>query len=331
VIADYVKYASNLHKNGMPIILEQEHFANLVGYDYSYLLGISNVTESYYKEYYLKKRDGGIRIINEPLPDLKAVQDWILDNLLMRACRPSYISRIAKAFIPKKNIKDNAVYHLNKKILVCLDLHDFFGSIKRNKIFSVFEKFGYSKSLCVFLSHLCTLDNILPQGAPTSPMLSNLIFKDCDDLILDYCEKCNITYTRYADDMIFSANEMNVRKLIGYVRNVIQKQGLKLNDKKTKVLYRGRRQTVTGIVVNDKLQATKKYRQKVRQEVYYIRKFGLENHISRAHISMSPVLYLRHLLGKVLFILFINEDDIAAIEYKRYLNYLLDNFNDSQS
>ena len=325
-IQQYVSYAIELHRNGVPIIFDQYHFSSLVGYDYKYILGMSNVPKKFYKEYKLKKRHGGLRIIDEPLPDLKNIQEWILDNILMCACRPTYISRAAKAFLPNKNIKDNAKYHLEQRMLVCLDIHNFFGSIKRNKVYHVFSNFGYSKQLCTMLSYICTLDNVLPQGSPTSPMLSNLIFKPADDEIFLYCKEHNIVYTRYADDMTFSSDKINVKCLISFIRTVVHKLGLKLNDEKIKVMSRGNAQLVTGIVVNKKLQATKKYRRRLRQEIYYIKKWGLGEHIRSLNTSIKPESYIRHLLGQVLFILFVNPEDIMAYEYKNYLNYLLEKY-----
>lgn len=323
-IRNLINYVSLLHRKGFPIILDQEHFAFLVGYRYSYILGMSNGAEQFYKEYKISKRSGGFRTIDEPLPDLKQIQRFILDNILVCAFRPTYTSRVAKAFIPHKDIKQNASFHVQKRIVVCLDIHDFFGSIKLKYIYKVFENFGYSKPLCVLFSHLCSLNGVLPQGAPTSPMLSNLVFKKIDENILSYCRLNSIVYTRYADDMIFSAETIDVKKLIAFVRLQIKELGLKLNEKKTKVLKQGKRQVVTGIVVNEKTQATKEYRKTIRQEIYYIKRFGLISHILKKGIRVSPKTYIRSLIGKVYFVLFVNGMDTKAKEQFKYLNYLLE-------
>ena len=241
-----------------------------------------------------------------------------------------HVSSVAKAFIPGKNLRENARFHRRQNVVVALDLHDFFGSIKSMRVFMLFRDLGYNKPVSMMLTKLCTLKNSLPQGAPTSPMLSNLVFYELDKKIFRYCQARNIRYTRYADDMTFSGDSFSVSHLIAYVKMLVETKRFKLNDEKTNVMRKGCCQKVTGVVVNDKLQVSKSYRDKVRQEVYYCIKFGVANHMRKITLPdwiTTPIIYLHHLLGKVNFVLQINPTDKKFLEYRNSLRDLLLNCN----
>lgn len=208
-IENLLDYALSLHEKGLPIIYDQEHLSLLLGYDYSFLLAISNSQQYFYRPYEIPKKHGGTRLILEPYPDLKDIQTWVLKNILEVASK-DMVSPLAKAFVPGKNLRDNARFHRNTNIVVALDLHDFFGSIKESQVYEVFSKMGYKKTVVVFLTQLCTLGRCLPQGAPTSPMLSNMVFYDLDQRLFHYCRLRKIRYTRYADDLTFSGEYIDV-------------------------------------------------------------------------------------------------------------------------
>lgn len=143
----------------------------------------------------------------------------------------------------------------------------------------------FNKTLSWYLAQFCTQNDSLPQGAPTSPALSNLVFAPLDMQILDFCRQRSITYTRYADDMIFSLPSVGCAALIAFVRTLLSRHGYQLNEEKISVAGPGRRQKITGVVVNEKLQADHHYRQAIRQEIYYIGKYGLREHMTRANKS----------------------------------------------
>lgn len=315
-------YAEHLDKQELPIIFDQYHLSLLTGYDYVYLLGVSNYQRGYYRHYEIPKKNGEMRSIEEPFPSLKEIQTWILDNILTPASA-KYVSPVAKAFMPGKSLRDNARFHKNKKTVVALDLHDFFGSVRYGSVYGIFKRLGYNESVTVMLTKLCMLKGSLPQGAPTSPMLSNLMFAELDKKIFRYCKERKIMYTRYADDMTFSSdNNMDVSHLMAYVRMIVETKHLKLNEKKTKVMGRGSSQNVTGIVVNDGMQVPKKYRDKVRQEVYYCIKFGFQGHMSRVSLPewiKTPQHYKHHLLGKVNHILMVNPKDAEFVRYAQWI------------
>jgi len=155
-----------------------------------------------------------------------------------------------------------------------------------------------------------------------------MIFLSIDQTINDYCMKRNITYTRYSDDMIFSGN-MYLGNIIFLVRDVLKKNGFCLNKDKIVVAGKGKQQKVTGIVVNEKPQVDKRYRRQIRKEIYYIGKFGIEEHLSRITIdrSVSRALekqYLRELLGRINFVLHVDNANKEFRQYKAECMYLLE-------
>ena len=324
-VNELLAYAENLNNQGLPIIYDQLHLSLLVGYDYSYLVAVSNDASCFYRHYEIPKRRGGTRPIDEPLPSLKEIQRWILDNILVPASS-FMVSPVAKAFMPSKSLRENARFHRGRKKVVALDIHDFFPSIGFGAVYGVFEVMGYEKAVAVMLARLCTFHKCLPQGAPTSPMLSNMVFKRTDDFIFHYCRNRGIQYTRYADDLTFSGDDVNTNHLVSYVKMLLAPRQFVLNEEKTKVMSQGRRQNVTGVVVNEKLQVPRAYRDKARQEVYYCIKFGVAGHMTRVDMPnwiKTPIQYLRHLLGKVNYVLQVNPKDETFLGYRKCLKEMI--------
>lgn len=323
-ISKMLDYAKNLMQNDVPIIFDNHHISSLLGYDLLFIISITNSAHTNYKKYKIPKKNGGFRIIHEPLPSLKEMQTWILKNILTPASK-KYVSPIAKAYMPKLNLKDNARFHKNQKKVLTLDLVNFFGSVNYIHVYTIFRKFGYSKSVSTLLSNLLIRNNSLPQGAPTSPMISNLVFKFYDDKIFEFCTKNKIRYTRYSDDLAFSGN-FNIGEVIFFLKKLFKGTAFRINDKKTKIASQARRQEITGIVVNKRIQVPKNYRKKIRQELYYIVKFGLEKHIENIKWDKTVVQYIYHLLGKVNFVLQINPKDCDANKYKEFLKEILQQY-----
>lgn len=307
-----LEYAEVLFKNKVPVIYNTSHLSALVGYKKSYLKKAVSYTSYFYRDFFIKKKNGTRRRISEPLPSLKEIQLWILDNILYNI----EISPYAKAY--KKNVRiiDNVKYHANQDIVVTVDIQNFFPSITKNWITVIFKQFGYSDIISNLLAGLCSRDEELPQGAPTSPYLSNIFFKTTDDKIASYCSSRKIKYTRYADDLSFSGN-FDEKELLSFLRKVIIPLGLRLNEDKTKVMRPYQRQIVTGIVVNDKPQVVFQKRNKLRQEMYYIIKYGIKDHMKRQNIKKNN--YVKHLLGRINFILQINPHDVEFQNYKSFL------------
>lgn len=308
-IDNALQYAKCLYDKGLPIIYDQNHLCLLVGWKSIYVHAMSNASSNFYRRFKIPKKSGGYRTIHEPLPDLKIIQKWILENILYKVpC-----SNFAKAYVVGNSLIDNAKFHRGQKGVLKLDIEKFFDSISEKRVVDLFLSFGYVKSVAVFLGKLCCLNNCLPQGAPTSPYLSNLILLEFDNAISTFCIKNKIRYTRYADDMTFSG-DFDREEIIALVLKELKKVSLKLNLKKTCFLRQNKRQCVTGVVVNKKLQAPREYRMKIRQEMYYIQKYTLDEHLQFRNESRERYLY--SLLGRISYVLSINKKDKRMLEYR---------------
>lgn len=283
------------------------------------LYSISNNIENNYRIFKIKKHNGGFRTIYEPNSTLKYIQRQILKNILNNKS----ISKYAKTYKRGISLKDNACPHLNKKVILKLDIKDFFDSIHFLDIYQAcFSLEYFPKNIGILLTYLCTYDNHLPQGAPTSSYISNLIMKEFDEEIGAYCLESGISYTRYSDDMTFSGNFLP-KTLIKKIQNMLSRLGMTLNYKKIHVISCNYRQSVTGIVVNEKLQVSKEYRKKIRQEVYFINKLGLKYHLKNIKYKKDKKMYLKALYGKILYVLQINNTDEEFLNYKKRIEELL--------
>lgn len=312
-----LKYAARLHQNNLPIIYSLSHLASLVGFDRVYLQQVAYSQSHFYRAFTVPKRSGGVRNIAEPLPNLKKIQKWILEQIFYRLAPSEY----AKAFVPSRSIRDNARFHRNQPMVLKLDVRDFFPSLSTKLVISFFRSCGYSRAVSYYLTRLCTLEGGLPQGSPASPALSNFLLSKIDLKIAEYCLPKGIRYTRYADDLSFSG-QFSENDLISYVKRKLKSLGLELNEKKTRLMLGHQRQQVTGIVVNNKLQAPRDTRRGLRQAIFYIEKYGLDNHLSK--IDEQRANYVAHLIGLANFVLFVNPRDreaMRALEVLKGLSY----------
>lgn len=278
------------------------------------LYTLSNNIEKNYKKYEISKRNGGKRVIYEPNYVLKKVQRNILDNVLSGF----KVSKYAMAYVIGKSVKDNANMHVNKKVILKLDIKDFFNNISFMDIYNkVFLEEYFPKQVRTVLTYLCMYNEFLPQGAPTSSYISNLIMRDFDEKIGLFCESNDISYTRYSDDMTFSG-DFNVKMVIFKVKDELKKMGMQLNYDKIHVIHNNMSQQVTGITVNEKPQVLRVKRRKIRQEVYYIKKYGLYSHLKRINVN-DEFSYLRSLLGKINFVLMVNSEDLEFVKYREFI------------
>ena len=317
-IQKYLDYSKKLFNNNLPIISSSEHFSLLVGLEHQYVCNMAYASERFYRHFSIPKSNGKTRDIDEPLPDLKYVQSWILHNILEKCP----VSAYAKAYVKGRTLKHNARFHKAQKVLVTMDLKDFFPSISVKDVTGIFENMGYLHDVACFLAYLCCLDKVLPQGAPTSPYLSNLRMISLDDKISQYTSSKCIRYTRYADDLTFSG-DFNPHYLINDVSKMVFSEGFSINSQKTRVARNNARQVVTGIVVNSHMQVAKEKRKQIRQQVYYIQKFGLESHLDR--VGETRANYLNHLLGQINFALFVNPNDEEMKKYFESIKAIMKN------
>ena len=276
------------------------------------LYAVSNHTDRHYRSAVVKKKNGGIRKLLVPDELLGAIQKNILHHILDGLSAAD----AAKAYRKGKSVVSNARCHVGAEQIIKLDIKDFFGNITYLLVYQyAFPTVYFPPAVRKMLAELCCCHECLPQGAPTSPAVSNLVLKSFDQYMESWCGRRGIHYTRYCDDLTFSG-DFNARELKNKVRSYLQVMGFQLNEKKTRVLRRHCRQTVTGIVVNEKPQVNRDYRRNLRSEIYYCKRYGVSEHLKRTGSSKwitadgaDEGRYLQHLLGKVNYVLQVNPED----------------------
>ncbi|HJB08228.1 MAG TPA: reverse transcriptase family protein [Candidatus Enterocloster faecavium] len=278
------------------------------------LYALSNHPEEHYHPVWIPKRRGGYRRLDVPDPLLKQVQRNILHHVL----EGFSVSPAAAAYRKNRCAADGAAVHIGKPLVLKLDIHDFFGSITFPMVLGYgFPAAYFPEEVRVLLASLCCCRQRLPQGAPTSPALSNLVMKHFDEAMAAWCGPQNIAYTRYCDDMTFSG-DLNPGAVIGRVRGFLETMGMELNHSKTAVCSQFSRQTVTGITVNQVCQLPREDRRKLRQEVYLCLRYGTGE--SRPADSVRR---LEQILGKVSYLLQVRPDDRWFLEQREALKEML--------
>ena len=268
-----------------------------LGYPAKTLYGLSNNLEKHYHNVFIPKSDGTKRKLSVPDLILKNVQKSIARNIL--AYYP--ISKYATAYKTGCSVQKNACPHVNKEKILKLDIEGFFDNIIYSTVKDVvFRQDKFSEPIRVLLTMLCYYKESLPQGAPTSPAITNIIMYDFDERVGRFCNQRGVAYTRYCDDMTFSWYFYS-GDIILFVKEELRKLGLFLKNRKTAVISNTKRQTVTGILVNEKINLTKEYKKKIRQQMYYIEKFGIESHAKNQGITDIPG-YLSSIKGQVAFV-----------------------------
>lgn len=286
-----------------------------LGFSAKTLYGLSNNLEKHYHYVVIPKSDEFVRVLSVPDLILKKVQRSIADNILTQYP----ISRYAKAYKPGSSVQKNAQSHVGKKKILKLDIEGFFDNIRYSIVKdTVFNEYKFSEPIRILLTMLCYYKESLPQGAPTSPAITNIILYDFDETVGEFCNKRKISYTRYCDDMTFSG-DFDEQEVIDFVKIELFRHALFLKSSKTSVIYPSKRQTVTGIVVNEKINLPKDYKKKIRQEMYYIKKFGLDSHLKRCGIQDKRK-YLLSLQGRIAFVHHTLPNDREFADYKRFID-----------
>jgi len=250
----------------------------------SYILYVKG-TENLYKSFEIPKKSGGVRHIHAPEEELKQIQSKLAKVLYEYELKIEKNNgkkwNIAHAFVKGKGCFTNAKIHRNKRILVNVDLKDFFDSFHFGRVRGYFMKnrnYQLSEEVATVIAQIACYKGKLPQGAPTSPIITNLICGIFDIRILHLAKKYRLDYTRYADDLTFSTNDKKFQiyqeQFLEELTNEISKAGFSINQNKTRVQYRDSHQEVTGIVVNKKLNVIRKYYKDTRAMAYNLYKTG---------------------------------------------------------
>lgn len=311
--ADYlealVAEGTRLSALGVPVVFTLGHLAAICCVPYVFLNDIVRRASDPYRVFRVKKRRGGFRQITVPNPELLRVQRWIHQNILStRAIHPTSTA-FAKGCEPKKN----AALHSSARWLVKLDLANFFEAISERQVYCVFRTIGYPALLSFQFARICTRlaagsrkyrkrrwktqghqryslfasEHLghLPQGAPSSPMLANLVCTTIDSRLAQISRRYNCTYSRYADDITFSAESLTrsqVASLIEQTSQQLGHHGLTRNRQKTQVAPPGARRMVTGLLVDgSEPRLPREFRDNLRLHLYHARTKGIYEHCLR--------------------------------------------------
>jgi len=317
-----------LGRQNLPLMHNPEDVATFLGLSMNQLRWLTfhrrGATLVHYHRFDIPKKTGGRRLISAPKPALAAAQQKILSTILT----PLAVEPEAHGFVTGHSIVSNATPHVGKAVVINLDLADFFPTLTYRRVRGLFAKLGYSGSVSTVLALLCTEpprlttevdgkmyhvalgERVLPQGACTSPAITNAICRRLDRRLAGLAKKHSFTYTRYADDLTFSgALPKTAGRLLKSVRAILADEGLNENPAKTRVMRRGRRQEVTGLAVNDKLSVTRTARRELRAILHNAAKHGLAAQNRKDHPNFAA--YLR---GRVAFFRMIDPERAPALE-----------------
>lgn len=243
---------------------------------------------------------------------MRSVQFRILREVLEKVEVPDYIH----AFEKNRSIPSMAALHTEKKIVVSLDLENFFGSIKQFHLKQIFTHLGFGDSPSTTLSELCTYESFVPQGALTSPKASNIVTAlTFGPIIKRFCDEHNLTLSIYADDITISSdnpineengNGLTVHQLIAFVSRTVRSYGFKLNQEKIKVMKSHERQYVCGAVVNKKVNMLRTERMKLRAIVHRCGLNGIEAEAARDSKTASE--FTAKVMGRINWFAQLNPD-----------------------
>jgi hypothetical protein len=282
---------------------------------------------AHYRTKWVAKAGGGHRLLEAPKPRLRDRQRWILRNVLS-AIPPS---PHAHGFVRGRDARSFVRPHAGRAVVVRLDLQDFFASIGRARVLAIFRRVGYPLPVADAVANLCTVatplhvlaahpvsddlarrflinaalrDRHLPQGAPTSPALSNLAAFRMDARLGALAAGFGATMTRYADDLAFSGDASfghALRFFLPRAAAIVLEEGFRVNHRKTRVMPRGHRQELCGIAITERPSVPRRERDRLRAILHNARRDGLDAQNRDGHAD-----FRRHLEGRVSWVTAVN-------------------------
>ncbi|WP_158818133.1 reverse transcriptase family protein [Methylocapsa sp. S129] len=356
-IAAVRRNAKPLADRDLPVILTLGHLAYATDVRYGTLNGIVRRQIDPYRVFAIRKRNGGKRSICVPEPGLLSVQRWIHEHILCSHYALSRLSNQSTAYAPGCSHLANARRHISAAWLLKLDITRFFESISERQVYRVFRGFGYRALVAFFLTRLCTrvlpfavdrrlkrqirrwrtgeprrylnaaVVGHLPQGAPTSPMLANFVCTVLDAELQTIAVREGLTYTRYADDMTFSGGigvACSPAEIIREISTIVGKFGFGINSQKTSIAKNGSRKIVTGLSVEgDMLRLPRSYKDELRQELFFLKKYGIAEHCSRTN-HKNHMSYLLRLAGRIRYA--VSAEPIIGTRMMLQFQHLFPNF-----
>ena len=274
----------------------------------------------HYVRFTIPKNSGGRRTIMAPKRELKAIQR----DLLAQMASELPVAEPAHGFREGRSIKTNAEPHVGREVVVKMDLADFFETVTFPRVRGLFVSYGYGYPVATTLAVLCTeaerqpvetddgkrwvptTDRYCVQGAPTSPAICNSIARRLDHRLAGLADSLGFTYTRYADDMTFSSDDDGrIGTLLRAVADIADDEGFVINEAKTRVMRRGQRQSVTGVVVNDELGLSRQVRRRWRAMIHQ-----MKQERSRGELEPERVDKLE---GKLAYLEMLNPDQAGPL------------------
>jgi RNA-directed DNA polymerase len=291
-------------RQGVPVLTTVKQLRTLLGIRSSKQLGhfllASDQGDGPYTRFSIPKRSGGERVICAPKKQLRWVQRQILEKIL----QPVPVHDAAHGFVCGRSTVTNAAPHLGATLLLKFDLQDFFPTVRMHRVLGLFTRLGYhagaarfraddtSREIAPVLARLCCYtpdprlwgEAVLPQGAPTSPAITNLICRRLDARLTGLAQRNQGTYTRYADDLTFSFRhqELDLGRFRWWVDQICHQEGFLVHQDKFRVIRRSQRQLVTGIVINDSLRVPRDERRRFRAILHNCRAHGVDSQ-ARGH------------------------------------------------
>lgn len=347
-----IKKGTEIQSNEIPVIYSLAHLANLSKTLYIDLHTFSSrankpTSDFPYKNFPIKKRSGGKRWISIPVPPLMAVQSWIARNIL-RHISPH---GSATAFVAglSSPLKSHAQRHCGSNWILKLDLKNFFSNISEKQVYEVFRNLNYPKLLSFEMARICTritpnrlgkrwtnewaeferpydycrFVGSLPQGAPTSPALSNLVCVNLDKELSELTASSSGVYSRYADDMCFSFMSSSREEIASFkksVNKILWKYNFNENKAKTRIIPPGSRKIITGLVIDSGMVTIpREVRSRIREHLYYAGKYGIPQHCEKKGFR-SVIGFRNHLYGLLMHVYSINPEQ--GEKFKNEFNQL---------
>ena len=280
-----------LQKHNLPLFENETVLATAMGIDLKELRflafnrKVSNI--SHYHKFYMPKKSGGRRLISAPMPRLKKTQHWLLENVFNKV----ELHKAANGFAVNRSIVTNATAHVGKELVLNMDVKDFFPSVHFKRVKGLLQHLGYCEKIAAIISLICTeavtdeveidgknyfvqkSERVLPQGAPTSPAITNILCFSLDNRLQGLADKLNCNYTRYADDISFSGGkEIVAQQLVWRIKRILQDEGFTVHPDKIRIMRKGTQQEVTGVIVNEKLNINRKDLRQFRAMLHNLKK-----------------------------------------------------------
>lgn len=283
LIAGYLAFVEEMAAQGLPPIFEGRHLRKLLGTTQAEFVSMTSNTESHYRSFTIPKRSGSERTILTPTSLLLHCQRWI-DVFILRKLP---VHNAAHGYVAGRSNISNAKIHLGSTQLLSLDISNFFENVDAGKVANIFHTAGYPPAVTFLLTRLCTYRGHLPQGAASSPQLSNLVMRDFDGMLQSYANAQGLRYSRYVDDIVLSGEHIGSND-VNAVKEALKQVGLALNSEKIH-FQRGQKKIVTGISIGSgRLLLPRELRRRYRNETF----LTLKN-IANA-VASDPIALERH-------------------------------------